>query len=278
MKKETKETVAAQALPELLEEDAVVYEALRAKGADKPLAHNATLRIRAMAAANVVATVQAMRQELISFKEEVRHRFGAASGGLEAFRDAAWDRLAGTQEELRSLKNDVHIRFERVESEMRSFKEEVRARFERVESEMRSFKEEVRGRFERVESEMRGGFEAAARDRDSLRGLIRNLSQRVESIETLNEARYDATRRELATMKWAMGLVIAMLAALIALVVPVVQGQKASPAIPATAGAVGVEGPSVAGESASADSASGASQSGASGGASLVGESEPLGR
>ena len=271
MKKETKETVAAQALPELLEEDTVVYEALRAKGADKPLAHNATLRIRAMAGANVVATVQAMRQELISFKEEVRHRFGAASDGLEAFKDAVWDRLAGTQEELRALKNDVHIRFERVESEIRSFKEEVRGRFERVESEMR-------GRFERVESEVRGGFEAAARDRDSLRGLIRNLSQRVESIETLNEARYDATRRELATMKWAIGLVIAMLAALIALVVPVVQGQKASPAIPTTAGAVGVERPAMAEDSTNADSASGASQSGASGGESLVGESEPLGR
>ena len=48
MQTEAKESAAPKALPDLSQEDAVVYEALRANGAAKLLAHNATPWIRAM--------------------------------------------------------------------------------------------------------------------------------------------------------------------------------------------------------------------------------------
>lgn len=48
MQAEAKDSAVPDALPDLSQEDAVVYEALRTNGADKLLAHNATLWIRTM--------------------------------------------------------------------------------------------------------------------------------------------------------------------------------------------------------------------------------------
>ena len=72
-----KRSVAAQQVRQLSADETATFDALRAKGVDESLASKATQSIRAIAGQNVTAMVGALREEVRSFKEEVRARLRA---------------------------------------------------------------------------------------------------------------------------------------------------------------------------------------------------------
>ena len=88
MDKIGRRSVAAQQVRQLSADETVIFDSLRAKGVDESLASKATQGIRAIAGQNVTAMVGALREEVRSFKEEVRARLRAQREEMLAWLDS----------------------------------------------------------------------------------------------------------------------------------------------------------------------------------------------